>query len=1070
MRVRPSSIGELNMDEVAGRKAVACLAAVWLLVAAAPGDSQPVADRPGLEDLADRAVAAANAGQLAEALKLYRELEQSADSSLSWAGVSGQVIVHRMAGDGASARLVTQRVGAERPELAGLMAVWDGDTAMVEKDVERALGEYRRAADIHGTQVVDGRPVGVTALRQLSRAHLEKRDASAAAEAERELARRFPRFVDREEAAGRILAFEAMAAGELPLKPMARLLEDGDCSPKRPCVFGRGGVVQHGSPPADAKPLAGQQGLFVTADAEAAAGFDDGPNVPAEAPPASTALACTTTTAYSGFVNPMNGVKGGGFAFMETPDCCGGWHTGIDLNRGGFQQDCDDPFYSAAEGCVMDVMSSTSDWGSAAIEHFYPPSLWTSQYGHAHEVYVSVGQWVRRGKLIGRVGDTGTGACHLHFEIREPDHTTRNDAGSYHNASQSMVGDEYQDPLPFIAAHKRYTSVMPRDEDTFSFTPAASWTLVTTAGDNDDMRWALTTPVSPKTTYARHTVTAPSGGTWELWAFIPYANRSSTAVPYTLTRLSDGVQMFRATINQSDKNDAWVRVGSAALTAGVQYRIEVATNTGETGRRVAVDDFLLIKPDLAARANLAVSGITFTRTPANGIRTTAIASLANTGSVASGTFNVKWFVDDLDDGLSPVLTGYGGHESLAPGQVSSGNVRFDWTPTASSAVACPNGPSGTYCTHALEFYADVDGHVIEADELNNVFRLELRVRNPADLKVSGITFTSPPKFGVRTTAVAQLSNVGATASGAFAVKWFLDGVQVGYGGHTSLAPGEVSSGNVRYDWTPAAGQHTLQFVADVNAQVAESNESNNSASVSVNITAPDLRVGSITLFPSPPLAGVPTTATAYLVNQGTAASGTFNVKWFLDGVQRGYGGHASLAPGEVSAGNVRFSWTPTVGQHTLRFEADVDHSVLESNERNNTGQTTVNVVTRPDLVVTGIGFSDSTPVVGQRITVTATLSNTGGTSSGVFNCKWFLDGVQAGYFSQTVAAGATVYPAIPWTPPAMGTYYWRFVADVDGHVAESNESNNSYTRSVTVGCSTPPCPTFVPAPPGEPAR
>ena len=748
------------MDEVAGRKAVACLAAVWLLVAAAPGDSQPVADRPGLEDLADRAVAAANAGQLAEALKLYRELEQSADSSLSWAGVSGQVIVHRMAGDGASARLVTQRVGAERPELAGLMAVWDGDTAMVEKDVERALGEYRRAADIHGTQVVDGRPVGVTALRQLSRAHLEKRDASAAAEAERELARRFPRFVDREEAAGRILAFEAMAAGELPLKPMARLLEDGDCSPKRPCVFGRGGVVQHGSPPADAKPLAGQQGLFVTADAEAAAGFDDGPNVPAEAPPASTALACTTTTAYSGFVNPMNGVKGGGFAFMETPDCCGGWHTGIDLNRGGFQQDCDDPFYSAAEGCVMDVMSSTSDWGSAAIEHFYPPSLWTSQYGHAHEVYVSVGQWVRRGKLIGRVGDTGTGACHLHFEIREPDHTTRNDAGSYHNASQSMVGDEYQDPLPFIAAHKRYTSVMPRDEDTFSFTPAASWTLVTTAGDNDDMRWALTTPASPKTTYARHTVTAPSGGTWELWAFIPYANRSSTAVPYTLTRLSDGVQMFRATINQSDKKDAWVRVGSAALTAGVQYRIEVATNTGETGRRVAVDDFLLIKPDLAARANLAVSGITFTRTPANGIRTTAIASLANTGSVASGTFNVKWFVDDLDDGLPPVLTGYGGHESLAPGQVSSGNVRFDWTPTASSAVACPNGPSGTYCTHALEFYADVDGHVIETDELNNVFRLELRVRNPADLKVSGITFTSPPKFGARTTAVAQLSNVG----------------------------------------------------------------------------------------------------------------------------------------------------------------------------------------------------------------------------------------------------------------------------------------------------------------------
>jgi uncharacterized protein YodC (DUF2158 family) len=252
--------------------------------------------------------------------------------------------------------------------------------------------------------------------------------------------------------------------------------------------------------------------------------------------------------------------------------------------------------------------------------------------------------------------------------------------------------------------------------------------------------------------------------------------------------------------------------------------------------------------------------------------------------------------------------------------------------------------------------------------------------------------------------------------------------------------------------------------------VAESNESNNSASVSVSTPAPDLRVGAITFSPSPPRAGVATTATAYLVNQGTAASGTFNVKWFVDGVQRGYGGHTSLAPGQVSTGNVRFSWTPTAGQHTLRFEADVDHTVLESNEGNNAGQTTVNVATRPDLVVSFVNFSDSTPVVGQSITVSATLANAGGTSSGVFNCKWFLDGVQMGYFSQTVAAGATVYPAIPWTPRAMGTYYWRFVADVDGHVAESNESNNIYTRSVTVGCATPPCPTFVPAPTGEPTR
>ena len=200
------------MNGMAGRKAVAGLAALLLLVAVAPGEPQLVEDHSGVELLLDRAVAAANAGKFAEALRLYQELERSSDPSYAWAGTSGQVIVHRMAGDGASARAVTQRIAAVRPGLAGLMAIWDGDTAMVEKDVERALGEYRRAADIHGRQVVDGQPIGVTALRQLSRAHLEKRDALTAAETERELTRRFPRLVDRDEAVGRILALEAMAS------------------------------------------------------------------------------------------------------------------------------------------------------------------------------------------------------------------------------------------------------------------------------------------------------------------------------------------------------------------------------------------------------------------------------------------------------------------------------------------------------------------------------------------------------------------------------------------------------------------------------------------------------------------------------------------------------------------------------------------------------------------------------------------------------------------------------------------------------------------------------------------
>jgi hypothetical protein len=616
---------------------------------------------------------------------------------------------------------------------------------------------------------------------------------------------------------------------------------------------------------------------------------------------------------------------------MTNPDCCSGYHTGVDLNRGGYQADCSDDFYAAADGCVRDVMASTSDWGSAAVEHYYRPTYWTSQYGHAYSVEYSVDQAIGKGAWLGDVGGTGSGgpdsfACHLHFEIREQDHSARNNASSYHNTPQSKVADEYQDPIPFITAHKAYQIANWIDEH--HFTTTGTWNAVSDTGDMDDMKWASTT--ATKTTYARFTWQATGSGLWEFFAFVPYKYQSSTKVPYRLVRSATGATLISTTINQSIQKDSWVRLGAAALIARETYFLEVATNTAESNRQVALDDFLMILPpgSSTSLADLRVSGINFTATPTAGVRTTAVAQLANVGQSPSGVFNVKWFLDGAQ-------VGYGSHTSLAPGQVSSGNVRFDWTPTAG--------------THRLRFVADSDGHVMESNESNNAAEITVTVAAPqgkADLQVSGISFTSTPSAGVRTTAVAQLANVGQSSTGVFNVKWFLDGAQVGYGSHTSLAPGQVSSGNVRFDWTPTAGSHTLRFQADVDNHVSESNESNNSFDRTVSVgsqSRPDLQVSGIN-FTVIPRVGVRTTAIAQLANVGQSPSGVFNVKWFVNGGQVGYGSHGSLAPGEVSSGNVRFDWTPpTPGTYTLRFQADVDGHVGESNESNNGFDRTVTV-------------------------------------------------------------------------------------------------------------------------------
>lgn len=337
-----------------------------------------------------------------------------------------------------------------------------------------------------------------------------------------------------------------------------------------------------------------------------------------------------------------------------------------------------------------------------------------------------------------------------------------------------------------------------------------------------------------------------------------------------------------------------------------------------------------------------------------------------------------------------------------------------------------------------------------------------------DLRVTDINFTPSHLFeGLRTTAIAELTNVGASHTGGFNVKWYLDGVQVGYGSHRSLAPGEVSVDNIRFDWTVPQGEHTLRFEADADDHVSETNEGNNNFWKDVVIfdfdtdhpPKADLVVTRIH-FSSQPQAGLGTTATAELVNGGGVASGPFDVQWLLDGTEALSGNHGSLGPGELSDdGTVRFDWIPTPGEHRLKFSADVGDTVDEMSELDNSFEVVVDVpepAPPPDLEVRGITFV-STPTAGVETTAIAELVNSGGLPSGFIKVRWLLDGVQAGFGSHSslppeeLSAG-NFWP-LSWTPTP-GEHTLSFSADVDNAVEESDETNNSF--EVTLDISTPP--------------
>ncbi len=86
-------------------------------------------------------------------------------------------------------------------------------------------------------------------------------------------------------------------------------------------------------------------------------------------------------------------------------------HTGID-----FSANIGTPIYATADGVVEEVQINFSGYGKMVeIDHGFG---YRTRYAHMHGFSVRKGQKVRRGDLIGYVGNTGLStAPHLHYEV-----------------------------------------------------------------------------------------------------------------------------------------------------------------------------------------------------------------------------------------------------------------------------------------------------------------------------------------------------------------------------------------------------------------------------------------------------------------------------------------------------------------------------------------------------------------------------------------------------------------------------------------------------------------------------
>ena len=105
-----------------------------------------------------------------------------------------------------------------------------------------------------------------------------------------------------------------------------------------------------------------------------------------------------------------------GYGYRDPSVSGWGFHGGIDL-AGGNGALHGAPVYATRAGRVITAVTSDSGYGIyVLIDH---GDGYSSLYAHMSVRYVSAGDTVAKGQMIGRVGDTGNSrGAHLHFEIR----------------------------------------------------------------------------------------------------------------------------------------------------------------------------------------------------------------------------------------------------------------------------------------------------------------------------------------------------------------------------------------------------------------------------------------------------------------------------------------------------------------------------------------------------------------------------------------------------------------------------------------------------------------------------
>ncbi|NJP49977.1 APHP domain-containing protein [Streptomyces sp. SBST2-5] len=220
--------------------------------------------------------------------------------------------------------------------------------------------------------------------------------------------------------------------------------------------------------------------------------------------------------------------------------------------------------------------------------------------------------------------------------------------------------------------------------------------------------------------------------------------------------------------------------------------------------------------------------------------------------------------------------------------------------------------------------------------------------------------------------------------------------------------------------------------------------------------APDLVVTGLTWTPEKPSEKDEITAEVTVRNAGSEPAPATTVDVSVEGTVAGSAPVPALDAGASHTADVPLGKRPA-GSYTVSAVADPGDTVAESDNSNNSrtadGELTVTRSPGPDLRVTGITSNPSAPATGALVSFTVAVHNRGTTSvpAGTVTRLTAGETTLEGR-APSIAAGETADVALDGTWKATdGGATLTATADATDVVAETDEDNNVFSRSIVVG-------------------